>query len=345
MTMFPNKYAALAENEFASGIYKIVPVRHEDRMLIMKWRNEQIYHLRQQQVLTETDQDNYFRNVVARLFKQQQPDQLLFSYLENDVCIGYGGLVHINWMDRNAEISFLIQTESEQEGFHKHWGIYLGLIEQVAFTELNLHKLFTYAFDVRPHLYEAIEHKGYKKEAVLKEHCYFHGAYKDVVIHTKLNTTITIRKAHEMDVTITHSWANDDLTRKNSYSSEAIPFETHEKWWRSKMADKNVQYYICEAGGMDAGIVRFDKDINTGCYVVGVTIAPDFRGKKLTSAFLKAACAAFFAKHPEAVIDAYIKEENTASIKAFEKADFTYSEPVLIKDIQSVKYQLKHHEA
>ncbi|HTN45682.1 MAG TPA: GNAT family N-acetyltransferase [Flavipsychrobacter sp.] len=343
--MFPNKYAALAENEFVSGICKIVPVRYEDRLRIMKWRNEQIYHLRQQRVLTETDQDNYFRNVVAGLFELEQPDQLLFSYLENDVCIGYGGLVHINWMDRNAEISFLIQTESEQEGFHKHWGIYLDLIEQVAFTELKLHKLFTYAFDVRPHLYEAIERKSYKKEAVLKDHCYFHGTYKDVVIHTKIKHTVTIRKADEIDVTITHLWANDDLTRKNSYSSEAIPFETHEKWWRSKMTDENALYYICEAGGADAGIIRFDKDTHTGCYVIGVTIAPDFRGKKLTGTFLKVACTAFFAKHPEAVIDAYIKEENTASIKAFENAHFIYSEPVVIKGIRSVKYQLKHHEA
>lgn len=105
------QYIALEQNEFVSGDYKIVPIRYEDRMLIMKWRNEQIYHLRQAKPLTEEDQNNYFNGVVSRLFEQDQPGQLLFSYLYKEECIGYGGLVHINWIDRNAEISFIINTQ------------------------------------------------------------------------------------------------------------------------------------------------------------------------------------------------------------------------------------------
>lgn len=180
------KYKYLSENIFTLGEYSIVPIRNEDRMNIMKWRNEQIYHLRQSKPLTETDQDHYFNNEVAKLFDQKQPAQILFSYLENGKCIGYGGIVHINWADQNAEVSFIISTELEKEYFHKHWGIYLDLIERVAFEELNLHKLFIYAFDLRPHLYEAVEAKGYSKEAVLKEHCFFNGEYKDVIIHSKI---------------------------------------------------------------------------------------------------------------------------------------------------------------
>lgn len=183
---FPAKYNILRDNEFAHGIFRILPIRYEDRFAIMKWRNEQIYHLRQESSLTEKDQENYFVNVVSKLFEQQQPEQLLFSYLAGDKCIGYGGLVHINWKDKNAEISFIMDARFEKEYFHEHWGIYLGLIEQVAFEELSLHKIYTYAFDLRPHLYEAVEAAGYKKEAVLKEHCYFDGVYKDVVIHSKI---------------------------------------------------------------------------------------------------------------------------------------------------------------
>lgn len=186
MTTFSKSYEVLTKNEFAVNHYKLVPIRYEDRMLIMKWRNEQIYHLRQAKPLSEADQENYFNNVVSKLFAQEKPEQILFSYLENEICIGYGGLVHINWIDRHAEISFIINTELEKNEFQKHWGIYLDLIEQVAFGELKLHKLFTYAFDVRPHLYTAIEAKGYKREAVLKEHCFFNGEYKDVIIHSKI---------------------------------------------------------------------------------------------------------------------------------------------------------------
>lgn len=181
------KYKVLNKNIFSKGKFKIIPIRFEDRFDIMNWRNEQIYHLRQDKPLTFEEQDFYFENVVSKLFNQDEPNQILFSYLKNDLCIGYGGLVHINWIDKNAEISFVIKTEEQQNNFGYHWACYLELIEKVAFEELNLHKLFVYAFDLRPNLYLAIEKSGYKKEAILKEHCLFEGRYIDVVIHSKIN--------------------------------------------------------------------------------------------------------------------------------------------------------------
>ncbi len=180
------RYICLNKQIFERDKYSIVPIRLEDRFEIMNWRNEQIYHLRQSKPLTIEDQDNYFTNIVSSLFEQKYPNQILFSYLENNKCIGYGGLVHINWIDKNAEISFIINTELEDKYFKSHWQIYLSLIEDVAFKELGLHKLFVYAFDLRPHLYDAIESVGYKKEAILKEHCLFNDKYIDVIIHSKI---------------------------------------------------------------------------------------------------------------------------------------------------------------
>ncbi len=182
-----NSYKVLHNQTFSNGEFSIVPIRYEDRMAILKWRNEQIYHLRQARQLTEADQEHYFNTIVNTLFDQEHPGQLLFSYLENDVCIGYGGLVHMNWIDKNAEISFIMNTELEADHFSKHWTIFLQLLEQVAFKELNFHKMCTYAFDLRPHLYEIIENAGFVKEATLKEQCFFNGEYKDVLIHGKLN--------------------------------------------------------------------------------------------------------------------------------------------------------------
>ena len=92
---FPNKYNCLRNNEFVAGNYKIIPIRYEDRMNILSWRNEQMYHLRQNKLLTKESQDNYFNETIAAIFEQQNPNQILFSYLKNEKCIGYGGLVHI----------------------------------------------------------------------------------------------------------------------------------------------------------------------------------------------------------------------------------------------------------
>jgi len=181
------QYVCLQQQEYTFGDYSIVPLRYDDRFLIMKWRNEQIYHLRQARPLTEEDQQWYFDNVVAKLFDQPKPDQILFSYLENETCIGYGGLVHINWTDNNAEISFIMDTSLEADHFSEHWSIYLKMLKKVAFEDLGLHKMYTYAFDLRPHLYTMLEKNGFVREATLKEHCFFNGEYKDVIIHSKIN--------------------------------------------------------------------------------------------------------------------------------------------------------------
>ena len=180
-------YKALTNQIQSEGIYSIVPIRSVDRYKIMKWRNEQIYHLRQNKLLTKDDQDGYFDVVIAKEFDHQQPSQILFSFLKENECIGYGGLVHINYKDRNAEISFLMDTTLEEKFFENLWVKYLSLIQKVAFEGLKLHKIFTYAFDVRPRLYVALLQAGFYKEAQLKEHCIFEEKYIDVIIHSKIN--------------------------------------------------------------------------------------------------------------------------------------------------------------
>ncbi|MBQ9400106.1 MAG: GNAT family N-acetyltransferase [Bacteroidales bacterium] len=185
----PN-YRCLHCQERHLGDFSIVPLRYEDRFSIMKWRNAQIYHLRQTRPLTEEDQQRYFDEVVAGLFDEPRPGQILFSYLEKGVCIGYGGLVHINWTDRNAEISFIMDTALEADHFAEHWSNWLTMLRQVAFDDLGLHKIYTYAFDLRPHLYPVLEANGFRREATLPEHCFHEGRYKDVVIHSILNGNV-----------------------------------------------------------------------------------------------------------------------------------------------------------
>lgn len=182
-----SKYKVLTQQSYKNGEFEIVPIRHEDRFEILKWRNEQIYHLRQNEPLTVEKQDTYFNTTITSIFNEEEPNQILFSFLEGDECIGYGGLVHINWIDKNAEVSFVMNTELEKEGFSKNWSEYLYLIEKVAFNDLIFRKLYVYAFDLRPHLYSALEGNSYFLDARLKEHCFFNDEFKDVVIYSKLN--------------------------------------------------------------------------------------------------------------------------------------------------------------
>ena len=182
-----SSYKVLDKQVFTNGQYSIVPIRMQDRFDIMKWRNEQIYHLRQKKALTVEDQDFYFHNVIEKLFDENQPSQILFSYLENGDCIGYGGLVHIIWIDKNAEISFVMDTSLEKDFFKFHWRVFLELIEQTVFSDLNFHKIYTYAFDLRPLLFEELSNLNYLEEAILNEHVLIDGNYVNIRIHSKIN--------------------------------------------------------------------------------------------------------------------------------------------------------------
>ena len=180
-------YKVLKNQVFENGEYCIVPIRSDDRHDIMKWRNDQIYHLRQKELLSKETQDKYFSNVVEKLFDLSSPNQLLFSFLKDQKCVGYGGLVHINWEDKHAEISFVMKTSLENDYFYEYWSEFLDLIEKVAFEEIKFNKIFVYAFDLRPKLYEVLKDSNYIREARLKKHHWFKDDYVDVLIYSKFH--------------------------------------------------------------------------------------------------------------------------------------------------------------
>lgn len=272
------EYKVLKQQSYSDGIFKIVPIRFEDRHDIMKWRNEQMYHLRQDKLLTVEDQENYFNNIVSKLFDQDRPSQILFSYLKGEQCIGYGGLVHINWIDCNAEISFIVDTSLEKDNFNFHWNKYLKLIEQVAFDKLNLHKIYTYAFDLRPHLYVALENSGYVNETILKEHCFFQGEMKNVFIHSKWNSRLVLAVATEEELQVTYKWAINPEVRKYAFNQTEIQFEEHKKWFYSKINNDKCLYLILKEGRKPIGSIRFDFNDDKTEAVISYLIDPCFHG-------------------------------------------------------------------
>jgi hypothetical protein len=182
-----SKYIALKKQVVVLGKYSIVPIRLEDRYLIMEWRNQQMYHLRQEKPLTNEMQEEYFANVISEIFKQEQPEQILFSYMKDFECIGYGGLVHINWIDKNAELSFIMKTELEEFEFELHWKKFLIMINEIAINDLCLIKTYTYAYDLRPKLYDVLEDSSYILEARLRKHKNIENNFVDVLIHSRIN--------------------------------------------------------------------------------------------------------------------------------------------------------------
>jgi RimJ/RimL family protein N-acetyltransferase len=181
-------YKCLKQEVFSNSNFKIVPIRYKDRLDIMKWRNEQMYHLRQNKLLTLKDQNNYFDNVVTKLFNQDEPNQILFSYLENDICIGYGGLVNISWHDKRAEMSFLLNTDLTKDIhiYESYFFTYIDLLKEITFEYLKFNKLFTETYDFREGHIRILEKKKFVLEGELKQHISLNNKYYSSLIHAIL---------------------------------------------------------------------------------------------------------------------------------------------------------------
>ncbi len=165
--------------------YKLVPVRQEDLELIRQWRNEQVAILRQIQPLSAEQQQTYFETTLSPSFEEKQPTQILLTYLYQEKCIGYGGLTHIDWESKRAEVSFLLDTNRAQdmkiyEKDHLH---FLGLVCLVSFIELKFHRLFTETFAFRTDHIHHLENFGFKPEGLLRDHVYKLGRWTDSIIH------------------------------------------------------------------------------------------------------------------------------------------------------------------
>jgi len=333
-------YKALNKQVFSSDIYSIVPLRSEDRFDIMEWRNEQMYHLRQSNKLTIEDQNSYFNNVIDNLFKQKKPKQILFSFLKNDKCIGYGGLVHINWINSKAEVSFIMKTSLENLEFEKNWTIFLSLLKKVAFHELNLKSIYTYAYDLRPLLYPTLKKNGFKLKSHLKDEIEIEGKKTDVFIHEAINpiSLFKIREAREFDSKLIFNWSNDTLARTQSYNSKVIDFKDHEKWFKNKLMNKNSLLLINEYKNKNIGLVKFEVEKNST--VVGILTCKKFRGKGLSALMLINSTRHYFTRFNLPIL-AYIKESNIPSIKTFKKAGYKFLENKIVSGIKSTVYKFE----
>ena len=330
-------YRCLKQQQYSLGDYSIVPLRYEDRFAIMKWRNEQIYHLRQARPLTEDDQQRYFDNVVAKLFDNPKPDQILFSYLEKGVCIGYGGLVHINWIDRNGEISFIMNTQLEAEHFAEHWSNYLTMLKSIAFDDLGLHKIYTYAFDLRPHLYTMLEANGYKREATLKEHCFFNGEYKDVVLHSLWNERYEVinyvdcTKEQNLDIL---ALRNRDDVRSWMVNPEVIPEENHFKFVESLRGNPNRLYYAIYKNDVLVGTYNLTNE-GDGVWERGIIANPSTQGTGHTEKWERQILGSL--PHEIKAVSAKVKQDNVRSIKYHEKLGYKEQS----KDSEFIYYILR----
>lgn len=147
---------------------------------------------------------------------------------------------------------------------------------------------------------------------------------------------LSFRKATHADMMLYFEWANDEDVRRQSYHSDTISLESHKEWYYKKINDGNSLMLLFEnEARVPVGQVRFQKE-NEKVYVIGISVAKEFRGKGLAGTILLMASDHFLTIFPGITIYAYIKIANTQSVRSFTKAGFVFAKNVIIENSESV---------
>ncbi len=127
-----------------------------------------------------------------------------------------------------------------------------------------------------------------------------------------------LRSADINDAAKILDWRNDTLTRDNSFSKELIDFDTHIKWYESKLSDESCSLFILMDGAEKIGHVRIDTVNDIGR--ISYTIAPDKRnmgyGKKIIELSEKAVSSRV------KVLTGIVQSSNEPSKKCFRSNNY-----------------------
>jgi len=132
---------------------------------------------------------------------------------------------------------------------------------------------------------------------------------------------VKLRQVTEKDCRLIWNWANDPQVRAGSFSTDSIPYENHRQWFESKLNDPSCFFYIAEnRNGEPVGQVRFDFEGKEA--TISISLDREFRDKGYGSKLIQLAAKKISDVSEVDKIHAYIKKENTASLKSFQEAGF-----------------------
>jgi spore coat polysaccharide biosynthesis protein SpsF len=130
---------------------------------------------------------------------------------------------------------------------------------------------------------------------------------------------ISIRQATPKDAALYFTWVNDQVVRSASLNSSEIKWDEHLAWFNHKVDSDTSKMYVCHAGGLPVGQVRFDF---TDKHVeLDYSLDSEVRGRDWARVILDLALNEFRAHSQEAVF-ATVRNENIRSISALLKAGY-----------------------
>lgn len=150
---------------------------------------------------------------------------------------------------------------------------------------------------------------------------------------------LRLRRVEAQDCRQLWQWANDPAVRPVSFATEPIPWERHLLWFNSKLRDPNAVLYLAvDSEEIPAGQVRYQIDGATAA--VSISLAPQFRSKGYGEVVLELATKDLFRTTAVTRIDAYVKPNNTVSLRLFTRAGYARERTGLINGHPAIHFVL-----
>ena len=135
---------------------------------------------------------------------------------------------------------------------------------------------------------------------------------------------LKLRDVEDQDCQDIYDWRTHPLVCQNSFNSAAFSYADHEAWFQRKRQSPETTIYIAFCDDQKVGVVRFEDEKQS--VNVSVMLNPQFIGQGLGGKLIELGVKRLKEqKQSQKPIIAEIKEDNFASIKAFEKAGFKKS--------------------
>jgi len=126
------------------------------------------------------------------------------------------------------------------------------------------------------------------------------------------------------DAKLIMTWRNDETTRKNSINKNVKEWNTFKIEFYENYFNNIPLFALLD--NKKIAFISFVKIINNN-YKIGINIAPEYRGKKLSSKIINKAIKYIQLNYSDIQkIFAEIKDFNIPSIKTFLKSGFTFKE-------------------
>jgi UDP-2,4-diacetamido-2,4,6-trideoxy-beta-L-altropyranose hydrolase len=163
-----------------------------------------------------------------------------------------------------------------------------------------------------------------------------------VVSLLRATKNVQVRCATADDRHLLWEWANDPEVRAASLSMDSISWETHVLWFSEKLSDEQSLLLVAEdESGDSIGQIRFDMRGQDA--ELHISLAKEKRGAGLAVSAVNAAVVELFARRQCERVHAYVKPENIASQRVFEKAGFTVEGSTTVRN-HSVLHFIRKHE-